>query len=77
MQRYTHVHGVAAGRDLAGVTLGKSPVERVGEAVLPQVGDNIILDLEGGEVGYRINASEHKHSYHSLRCDSETGNLRD
>jgi hypothetical protein len=64
---YTYVHGVLAGRLLASVTLGKRlsfvstvhrqknqktyPEERVGERVLAEVGENLILDLEGGEVG--------------------------
>jgi hypothetical protein len=48
----THVHGVAAGRDLAGVALGESPVEGVGKGVLAEVGEHLLLDLESGEVGY-------------------------
>lgn len=75
-QGYTHVHGVAAGRDLAGVTLSKSPVERVGEAVLPQVGDSPVLDLEGREVGYRMDVLDHKGLNHSLRRDRETYGTR-
>jgi hypothetical protein len=63
----TYVHGVLAGRLLASVTLSKRlsfvstvrrqkswktyPEERVGERVLAEVGENLILDLEGGEVG--------------------------
>jgi hypothetical protein len=47
----THVHGVSAGRDFTGVTLGKGPVEGVGEAVFPHVGNVLLLNLEGREVG--------------------------
>jgi hypothetical protein len=47
----THIHGVAAGRDLAGVTLGQSPEEGVGKGVLAEVGEQPLVDLEGGEVG--------------------------
>jgi hypothetical protein len=47
----THIHGVAAGRDFAGVALGQSPEEGVGKGVLAEVGEHILVDLEGGEVG--------------------------
>lgn len=50
----TYVHGVSSGRLLAGVALGESPVEGVGEAVLAEVGEGIVLNLEGGDVGYII-----------------------
>ena len=45
------VHGVAAGRLLAGVALGQSPVEAVGQSVLAKVGEDLVIDLERGEVG--------------------------
>lgn len=48
----TYVHGVATGRDLAGVTLSQSPVDGVGKSVLAEVGDELLVDLKGGEVGY-------------------------
>jgi uncharacterized protein (DUF697 family) len=48
----TYVHGVSSGRLLAGVALGESPVEGVGEAVLAEVAEGIVLNLEGGDVGY-------------------------
>lgn len=49
-----YIHGVATGRLLAGVALGESPVEGVGEAVLAHVGENtIVLNLERGEIGYK------------------------
>lgn len=47
----TYIHGVAAGGDLAGVTLGQSPEERVREGVFAEVGKKLFIDLEGGEVG--------------------------
>lgn len=47
----THVHSVATGRNLAGVALGQSPVEGVGKGVLAEVGKQLLVDLEGGEVG--------------------------
>lgn len=53
----THIHGVAAGRDLAGVALGQSPVEGVGKGVLAEVGQYLLLDLESGEVGYTIQSA--------------------
>jgi hypothetical protein len=46
-----HLHGVSSGRLLAGVALGKSPVEGVGQAVLAQVAKGLVLDLKGREVG--------------------------
>jgi len=53
----THIHGVAAGRDLAGVALGQSPVEGVGKGVLAEVGQHLLLNLESGEVGYTIQSA--------------------
>jgi hypothetical protein len=35
----------------AGVTLGQSPVERVGKGVLAEVAEDFVVELEGGEVG--------------------------
>ncbi len=51
MASATHIHGLLAGGDLAGVPLGQGPVEGVGEGVLAQVGEELLVDLEGGEVG--------------------------
>jgi hypothetical protein len=45
------VHGVSAGRLLAGVTLSESPEEGVGKAVLAEVAENLLINLEGGEIG--------------------------
>lgn len=50
--RRTHVHGVATGRNLAGVTLAESPVEGVGEGVLAEVAKDLFINLESGEVGW-------------------------
>ena len=47
----THLHGVATGRDLAGVALAQRPVDGVGQGVFPQVGESLLLDLELEEVG--------------------------
>ena len=47
----TYVHGVLAGRLLAGVTLSQCPEERVGESVLAEVGEDLILNLESRELG--------------------------
>ena len=41
------VHGVTTSRLLASVTLGKSPEERVGKSVLPEVAESVILNLKG------------------------------
>ncbi len=49
--RAAYIHGVATGRLLAGVALGKSPVEGVGESIFPEVGEELLVDLEGSEVG--------------------------
>lgn len=46
----TYVHSVSAGRLLAGVTLSKTPVDGVGESVLLQVGQELLIDLESREV---------------------------
>jgi hypothetical protein len=45
------VHGVATSGLLAGVALGKSPEEGVGQGVLAEAGEDSLVDLEGGEVG--------------------------
>jgi hypothetical protein len=45
------IHSVSSGGLLAGVALGKSPVERVGKTVLSEVAKNLIVNLESGEVG--------------------------
>jgi hypothetical protein len=47
----TYVHGVSAGRLLAGVTFSESPEEGVGKAVLAEVAENLLINLEGGEIG--------------------------
>lgn len=49
---YTYVHSAAAGRDLAGVALGQSPEKGVGQSVLAEVGDLVLISLEGKEVCY-------------------------
>ena len=46
------VHGVATGGLLAGVALGESPEEGVGQGVLAEAGEDGLVDLEGGEVGW-------------------------
>ena len=46
------VHGVATGGLLAGVALCKSPEEGVGQGVLAEAGEDGLVDLEGGEVGW-------------------------
>lgn len=46
----TYVHGISAGRDFASVALGQTPVDGVGEGVLPQVGQKLLIDLESREV---------------------------
>lgn len=50
-QLVTHIHSVSTGRDLAGVALSQSPVERVGKGIFPQVGEKLLVNLEGREVG--------------------------
>lgn len=47
----TYVHGIATGRLLAGVALGKSPIQGVGKAVLAEVGEDVVVSLESGNVG--------------------------
>lgn len=46
----TYIHSVPTGRNLAGVTLGQSPVERVGKGIFPQVREKFFIDLESREV---------------------------
>lgn len=47
-----YIHSIPTGRDLAGVPLGQSPVEGVGQGIFPKVGENpILVDLENREVG--------------------------
>ena len=48
------VHGVLTRRLLASVTLSQRPEERVGESVLAEVGEYLVLNLESGEVGYTL-----------------------
>lgn len=48
------VHGVATGGLLAGVALGKSPEEGVGQGVLAEAGEDGLVDLEGREVGWIV-----------------------
>ena len=57
------------------MTLGKSPVERVGKAVLPQVGNEILINLKGGEVGYSIHALDTEFLVFLARIDRS--DLRD
>lgn len=47
----TYVHGIATGRHLASVALSESPEEGVGEGVLLEVTERLLLNLEGREVG--------------------------
>ena len=47
----THFHGVSSRRLLARVSLGEGPVQRIGESVLSQVDEDLVVDLKGGEVG--------------------------
>lgn len=44
------VHSVATGRLLAGVALSQTPEDGVGKGVLLQVGEDLLVSLEGGEV---------------------------
>lgn len=44
------VHSVATGRLLAGVALSQTPEDGVGESVLAQVGEELLVGLEGGDV---------------------------
>jgi hypothetical protein len=48
------VHGVATGGLLAGVALGKSPEEGVGQGVLAEAGEDGLVNLEGREVGWIV-----------------------
>jgi len=47
----SYIHGVAAGGDLAGMSLGQAPEHRVGKGVFPHVGQDFLLNLEGRVVG--------------------------
>lgn len=47
----TYIHGISAGRLLAGVALGQSPVQGVGKAVLAHVREDLVINLESREVG--------------------------
>ena len=48
------IHGVSASGDLAGVAFSQCPVEAVGQSVLAHVGEDFVVDFEGGEVGCAI-----------------------
>lgn len=50
MKTVTYVHSVSASRLLTGVTLSKTPVDCVGEGVFLQVGQELLVNLESGEV---------------------------
>jgi hypothetical protein len=50
----TYVHSIAAGGLFTGVTFGKSPVEGVGKSIFTHVGENLIIDLESGKVGFGV-----------------------
>lgn len=59
-----YLHGVSSGRLLAGVALGKSPVEGVGKAVLAQVAKGLVLDLKGRQVGcFRVLARQKRQRF--------------
>jgi len=64
-RRITHVHGVSSGRLLAGVALGKSPVQGVGQAVLAEVGQDLVIDLERRDVGCKACKLAPWHSNHA------------
>jgi len=46
-----YIHGALAGRLFTGVALCQSPVEGVGKRVLAEVGQELLINLEGGKVG--------------------------
>lgn len=52
--RVTYVHGIPAGRDFTSVALSQTPEDGVGERDFPQVGQELLIDLESGEVFYRV-----------------------
>lgn len=54
LRDYTHVHGVSASRLLTGVALGQTPVDGVGKRVFPEVRQELLVNLESGEVFYAI-----------------------
>lgn len=47
----TYIHSIPTGRNLAGVALGQSPVDGVGQGVFPEVREKLLVDLESREVG--------------------------
>lgn len=49
----TYIHGVTTSRLFAGVTFSKSPEEGVRQSIFTKIGENFIINLEGGEVGYK------------------------
>lgn len=46
----TYIHRVTTGRLLAGMSLGQSPVQRIGQGILPQIDEDLVVNLEGGKV---------------------------
>lgn len=55
----TYVHGVATSRLLAGVAFSEGPVEGVGQAVLAEVAQKLLVNLERRDVGCRKLVHEH------------------
>lgn len=47
----TYVHGIATSGLFTSVTFGKSPVKGVGQSVFTEVGKDLLIKLESGEVG--------------------------
>jgi len=46
------IHGVTTSGDFTSMTFGKSPEESVRQSIFSEVTKDLVVNLEGGEVGY-------------------------
>lgn len=45
-----YIHSISSSRLLACVAFSEGPIERVGQCVFTQIGEDLIIDFERGEV---------------------------
>ena len=50
--RCAYIHGVTTSGDFTSMTFGKSPEESVRQSIFSEVTKDLVVNLEGGEVGY-------------------------
>jgi hypothetical protein len=51
-QRLTYIHRITTSRLFTGVSFSKSPEECIGQSIFAEVGKDLVVNFEGGEVGY-------------------------